>query len=1243
MFKVECEGCSAPYQVDERRVPPTGLKMRCPKCGASFVVHKPGEEEVPLPALASPKAHAPAPRVTAAMGAAAAAELPAVAAKSPPRPPVPAAKAPAAGSDLDLPAALGAPSAKSPMKATMLGLGKAAATPQPVTPPAQASPAPVPTAPASSSFGEIDLPSPPVGLPAPVWVQTPTDLAPRAARENDLPAILSAGLPEVTKPGLPARSGSDLPSPAVAAGLPTALSAGLPAPSASLPARSTRSFGEIDLPLLTPEAPALSASLPVSHGGLSGPPALAGGLPAPSAALPTGSISLPGGSPSPPAQGGAAQRARISAMPEFSLGSEPPPPVADEDWSFSDPALEAPRVSSQGVAREAGGGASFGELNLGDEAALGATELALGSTSAPPVGDDDMEFGGIPQEAEVGRSISPALAPAPTPSRKPSRAELAPAPRPGLGPTSAGKIAAAGIALLAVAGASLEVLTPYGAFGRHLIFDALNADKFAQQQAQSIDGARKLLATDTFGNTNQAIGYIDAAHARLPRIPGLLAYGAFVGYVAELRFGRGPIIDAHAKQLLAEIPTEKTPAYADLARAAGAAVESQLPRAKQIVDTLADRDKQDVDVAILAGEVALLVQEPQRALELFTRAGALDGASPRSTFGVARADAALGKHDAAVTLAKKVLEQSPQHVGARLLIARSLWSGSRDEAGTTSTLMQVISAGPTRDAASPLEIVDALTTMARVHMARSRMSQAEAALTEALKIDPKAGPALAGMGEVLYREGRFTDALARFEAGIQADPEGTAAKIGAAKTKIALERLAEAKDQLRRLRDARPNDPEVIYWIGRVEDALGDKAAAEKAYTDAIALTAGKPDAIDAYVSLSQLLASEGRPADAQAKLVEARKTLPASAAIYRAIADVDLVAGRYDAAREGYEAALKMDANDLASLFKLGVTLRRMNRFDPAQAQFDRVAELDKEYPGLALERGLLYEASNRAGEALEFYQQALAKAPDDPDMMLRVGSAEVVAGHASQAEDRLRKVISKRPNSAEVNHYLGRALLLKGTNLAEALRYLKRAVELDANRAEYHLYVGWAANEAGQPAVAQDELVKALQLDKGLADAYWQKGVMLRKEGAVIDAVKNLQKALELRPSRFEAYATLAECYEDENKTSEAIAAWKRAISSDGSQPEWHYRLGKLLGRSGESELREAVTLSESTENRPGWLAQAYFELGELERAGGKRADAIAHLRRFLALAKVDSPYRADARKALAALGANVDEGTQ
>src|SRR6185503_18395837 len=55
MFKVECPGCNAPYQVDERRVPASGLQMRCPKCGTSFQVQRPDDvgDQNPAPGLAA--------------------------------------------------------------------------------------------------------------------------------------------------------------------------------------------------------------------------------------------------------------------------------------------------------------------------------------------------------------------------------------------------------------------------------------------------------------------------------------------------------------------------------------------------------------------------------------------------------------------------------------------------------------------------------------------------------------------------------------------------------------------------------------------------------------------------------------------------------------------------------------------------------------------------------------------------------------------------------------------------------------------------------------------------------------------------------------------------------------------------------------------------------------------------------------------------------------------------------------
>src|SRR5688572_6835929 len=88
MLKVECESCKAPYQVDERRVPATGLKMRCPKCGHTFLVTDPSKGPAPAgasaPAKPSPKKAtmvglAPKPLPGAKAGPASPAKVPAAA------------------------------------------------------------------------------------------------------------------------------------------------------------------------------------------------------------------------------------------------------------------------------------------------------------------------------------------------------------------------------------------------------------------------------------------------------------------------------------------------------------------------------------------------------------------------------------------------------------------------------------------------------------------------------------------------------------------------------------------------------------------------------------------------------------------------------------------------------------------------------------------------------------------------------------------------------------------------------------------------------------------------------------------------------------------------------------------------------------------------------------------------------------------------------------------------------------
>lgn len=1352
MHRVECESCKASYQVDERRIPPNGLKMRCPKCGHTFIVKLEGGAAIVLPikpgavpaAASSPKsspgasgpdsappksrpskspeaddpfadlpspaksapADLPAParriaaptrperpppnlaKAAAAIGARPAA--PAVAKQPPPRPAITPSldDLPAVGAKFGKPAIPTAPKPAPPKSAPDLGdldMDLPVAAKKPVLPPTvpgrappqKIPPRPPPPMPTPSlelemnlpiAVGRPDLPAiparaqpaPPVPKPSLQLEKTapPAPVPPRAAftsesdlafGEIDLPAI-GAALPAV----------SDAALPSVAAALPQ-VAASLPQVAHSLPAIASA------LPANLDSLPAQAESLPMTLDSL---PVHAESLPIRSSAPPAevigqddlgdfGELDLPPGPLSgPPPKGSLPPGGRTSKAPEMSVGragdfgdlfgpSEPKVPVAKEA-EFSDPfgdALASVTADSSmpppAQKAKPGGGMGFGEVDLGDAPAGGAEiistipeEAPLPSAPPPPVSAPIIQGGGgpvLPTEIAIGA--------APARSRRGADDDEK---------RGRGRFIAIGAFVLVVGGALLE-LTPYGAFGRYPISDYIHASDYQRATMATAATARTQLLTDIYSDSKSAVDAIDSAHKGSPRARSLTAYLAVSEFEHQLRFGVDPDRTARARVALAEIPPGMIVPYATVANALQDAL-GDIAHGRASLDAASKRDPGDPiqeDIAYARGALELRARDGKAAQAAFQKAMTMrpsDAAkNARAHYGLARGlyldgDAAGAKKEIDLTMTA-----SPKHAGARYLKAKIAWEIDHDDTGALDGLAAILE-GAFKDSASPTEQANALSLRGDIQAARGRSADARAAYDAALKLEPHNVDALIGQGEVLFSEGRFTEALSRFDTAVQADALSVRAILSDAKGKIALEKLADAKAQLTAARTAFPKDARVAVELGKSDEALGDKPAAEHEYLAAIDLVdVTKTEAIEPYVALAALLAAEGRTKDAEAKLEEARSRLQDSAPMQRALGEVAAAQGNFDDAVTHYLSAIEKNPTDISTKFLLGQTYRKMGKMDLASTALDEVVGLDKDYPGLSLERGLLYEASGDVDKALEQFQSALSKAPDDPDLNLRVGAAYVAIGRPADAIPVLRKVLSQRPDSGEANHYLGRAIFLQGgATQADAMRYLKRATELDPNKAEYHLYVGWAANNSipAQLGLAKDEIDKALSLDKLLADAYWQRGVLEQKQGTVDDAIRDVQRALQLKPTRIDAHATLAACYDIKNDPNSEMAEWQKAIAGNPTVPEWRLRYGKMLldrGNAGEAvkHLSFAATEGEKLDPRPGWLPDAEFGAAEAFRKTGAKDLAIEKYKRFLEIAPTASPDRKDAMNALTNMG--------
>ncbi|HVW29055.1 MAG TPA: tetratricopeptide repeat protein [Polyangiaceae bacterium] len=1146
--------------------------------------------------------------------------------------------------------------------------GRAPANPRPARAAASAPAQPAKAAP--DAFGEIDLPSVSAGgtdLPS---LSTGVDL-PSPSLGADLPSVLTGGRAAAHAPTMPGFGELDLPIvggdlPVPAAGLPVPVAAGLPSPAAGLP---------------TP-----SASLPIPAGGLPSakpsplPAVLGGGTSAAPAAADDGfSIPLtddpfaqPLGAPAPfeidappasfrkntpdPFGGVAADPFDTSGDPFGGSGGDPfargslPPTGNRFEAELSEPPKSfrnQPAPSARGtgdsapgfhaeppaadLVREAGGGTAYGEVNLDDGGGAGvAIEGDLPEQAPGQVASEvGSEFAGLPEEVSL-------------PNRARARPDIA------AGSAAAEiqakrkrrrvRIAVALVATLALAGGALTLVPALGPFGAYFIIDQVKHGDYERALANAAGAAQKALASDTAPDAERATQIVESAAAAARRFKPLAAYTAFVGFDRALRFGGDPSIYAKAKVTTDELADVRGMRELDLARASKAAVDGDLARARQLLDQLAQAQPKDVDVRSVRGEVELRARDNAAAVTAWKAAVDAEK-SPRALYGLARATLASGDAAGAEKLVEQVLALNPHHVGARLLLAESAWTGKHDEPRATKLLDDV---QKDLTLAGPEERIVTETLLGEIHMSRGRMSQAEQAFGEAiktadqLKASALAARALSGLGETMFRAGRYSQAIARFKAAAQADPDDVQAQVGVAKSSLLLERADDARDMLGKLRKSHGNVMQVAYWYGRVTESLGDRKEAESAYRDAIGNAKGDPDAVQAYIALARVQSANGQLDAAHATLADAETHLSASPALYKALGRVAMSQGRYADGFESFQRALDLDGGDVEAKFLLGTALVRQRQFDKALEIFDAVAKIDRDFPGLALERGILFQESGRTEEALREYESALAKAPTDPDLMLKVGCGKAEAGNGAEAEKLLKKVLEQRQNSAETYFCLGRALMMKH-DLGEAIKQFDRAIQLDPNHAEYYLYVGWAANDAGAIAKASTALKRALELDQGLADAYWQRGVLRVRQTRPKDAIEDLEKALELRPSRYQAHADLALAYYDLGKEDLALAEWQKAIAANPNEATWRFHYGKLLSlrlqnAAAAEQLKKAIELAEAEGGTEPWLSEAH-RLAAVSL--GNTPAAIPHWQAFLKTGALNSPFRNEAKAALKRLG--------
>jgi arylsulfatase A-like enzyme/Tfp pilus assembly protein PilF len=158
-----------------------------------------------------------------------------------------------------------------------------------------------------------------------------------------------------------------------------------------------------------------------------------------------------------------------------------------------------------------------------------------------------------------------------------------------------------------------------------------------------------------------------------------------------------------------------------------------------------------------------------------------------------------------------------------------------------------------------------------------------------------------------------------------------------------------------------------------------------------------------------------------------------------------------------------------------------------------------------------LVYWRSGRPADAIATLELALRNGVTQSEVRIRLGQYLAEAGQPEKAIALLKDTAGDDPDALIA---LGNAHMMAG-HLAEAAAIFRRLIAADGSNALAHENLGMAQLQARDLKSAEASLRRAIELDPGLGGAYTALGVLLATTGRTPDAIEAWKRALQLDPS--------------------------------------------------------------------------------------------------------------------------------
>jgi tetratricopeptide (TPR) repeat protein len=300
---------------------------------------------------------------------------------------------------------------------------------------------------------------------------------------------------------------------------------------------------------------------------------------------------------------------------------------------------------------------------------------------------------------------------------------------------------------------------------------------------------------------------------------------------------------------------------------------------------------------------------------------------------------------------------------------------------------------------------DGFVGLGQAYMQKHDFVSAVAPLKHALEVDPDSVPAHQLLGYTLLVQGYAAEAIPHLERVQDKTALGIA--------QIQTGQLAEAVANLQAALTARPNDPDILYYLGRAGGLLSKQSIDT--------LLAAYPDSARAHQAMGENYFVLRQMPDAEKEYREALRLRPDVPEVHLELGEVYAGAFQWPKAEEEFRAQAKLQPGNAEALYRLGAALLEQGKVHEARVELARADKLMPDMPETLYSLGKAASLEGDAGTAEKEWTKLL--------------SIEKESSLAAQAHFGLAGLYRKQGKTAAAQHEMQEFERLQGgSNAAPA-----------------------------------------------------------------------------------------------------------------------------------------------------------------------------------------------------------------